>query len=118
MAEAPSANGHLEGALRREGVGTTPRSIRDGRGRFVPGHAGLSPGNPHAAQVSRLRAALLEAVTPEDLRAIVRVLIRMARKGSLPAIKELFERVLGKPVELDILARIEEMENRLEGRGP
>lgn len=48
----------------------TKRSKRDdrdpGTGRFLPGNAG-GPGNPYAARVGELRAALLNAVKPGDL---------------------------------------------------
>ncbi len=88
---------------------------RDQRGRFAPGNTG-GPGNPHAAQVAKLRAALLEAVTPEDLRAVVGSLVNAAKGGSVPAARELLERLLGKPVELDLLARLEALE-ALAGNG-
>lgn len=61
------------------------------------------PGNPHAAQTSILRAALLAAVTPEDIHDIARTLIKSAKGGDIGAIKELFDRTMGKasqPVEL------------------
>ena len=82
---------------------------RDGRGRFAPGNRG-GPGNPHAAQVSRLRSALLDAITPDDMRAIISALIGKARSGDVHAASVLFERVLGKPLELDIIDRIETLE--------
>ncbi len=40
---------------------------RDTRARFAPENAG-GPGNPHAAKVTKLRSALLNAVTEEDVR--------------------------------------------------
>lgn len=84
---------------------------RDRRGRFTPGNSG-GPGNPHAAQVAKLRAALLEAVTPQDLRAVVAALVKAAKGGSVPAARELMERILGKPTEWDFLARLEALEGR------
>lgn len=97
---------------------TTPRSsatTRSPSGRFLPGNQG-GPGNPHAAQVSRLRAELLRAVTPEDMREVIRALVGLAKSGDVRAIKELLDRVLGKPVEADLVARIEELETLLERR--
>lgn len=82
---------------------------RDARGRFAPGNPG-GPGNPHARQVARLRAALLEAVTPADVREIIAVVVEAARGGDLAAAKLLFDRLLGPPVEADLIARIEELE--------
>ena len=86
---------------------------RDGRGRFAPGNRG-GPGNPHAAQVSRLRSALLDAITPDDMRAIISALIEKAKAGDVHAASVLFERVLGKPLEIDIIERIEQLESALE----
>lgn len=71
-------------------------------GYFRPGNK-LGRGNPHAARVAALRAALLEAVTPDDVRAAVRALIDQARAGDVVAIRELLDRTVGKatlPVDL------------------
>src|SRR5689334_20040804 len=82
--------------------GTSARDDRDGNGRFLPGNRG-GPGNPHAKKVAQLRSALLETVTPEDMRTIVLKLVEMAKGGDLPAIRELLERTLGKRVEADFM---------------
>ena len=70
---------------------------RGRNGRFLPGHGG-GPGNPHAQKVHRLRSALLNAVTPEDVKEIIYKLVSMAKQGDIAAIKELLDRSLGKPV--------------------
>ena len=89
---------------------TTPFADgRDKRGRFAKGNAG-GPGNPHAAQVARLRAALLNAITEDDIRALVERLLELARDGELRAIKEVLDRTLGRPVEADLLERLEQLE--------
>jgi len=72
---------------------------RNGRtvsGQFAKGNAG-GPGNPHGKRVADLRAALLEAVTPEDIRAVAHTLVKRAKMGEVQAIRELFDRLLGKP---------------------
>ena len=69
---------------------------RDKQGRFIVGNSG-GPGNPHAKQVALLRGALLSAVTPEDLHDVIRVLIEKALSGNVSAIKELLDRLYGKP---------------------
>jgi hypothetical protein len=70
---------------------------RASNGRFLPGHGG-GPGNPHAQRVHRLRSALLGAVGPADVKDVVDKLLEMAKLGDLGAIRELFDRCLGKPV--------------------
>ena len=69
---------------------------RDERGRFLPGNGG-GPGNPHGGQVARLRAALLDQVSEDDLRDIVRAMVVRAKGGDMAAAKELLNRVLGRP---------------------
>lgn len=64
-------------------------------GQFARGNPG-GPGNPHAGQVAKLRAVMLEAVTPNDMRAVVRKLVEMATAGDLKAVELLFSRTLGK----------------------
>jgi hypothetical protein len=85
---------------------------RDGSGRFAAGNKG-GPGNPFARKVGQLRSALLETVTEDDMRAIAAKLVAMARGGNLPAIRELIERTLGRPVEADLLERLEQLEQHL-----
>lgn len=88
---------------------TSPTKGRDGRGRFAAGNPG-GPGNPMAVQVGQLRAALLGAVKPADMKAIAAKLVQMAREGHIPAIREVLERTLGKPIEADLLDRIGRLE--------
>jgi hypothetical protein len=83
---------------------------RDGGGRFAPGNAG-GPGNPHAAKVARLRAALLDAVTPEHIERIAAALVREAEAGNVAAAREVLQRCLGEPSAIDTLARIEQLEH-------
>ena len=71
------------------------RNGRDAFGRFAKGNAG-GPGNPYAAQVGRLRRALLDAVTADDLREIIAALINKAREGDTAAAREVLDRCLGK----------------------
>ncbi|MEM6852843.1 MAG: hypothetical protein AAF593_00355 [Planctomycetota bacterium] len=85
---------------------------RTSNGRFAKGNAG-GPGNPHAKRVSELRAALLDAVTVEDLREVVASLTRTAKEGDTQAVKVLLDRLLGPSVPLDIVERLEALESRL-----
>ncbi len=89
----------------------------DGRdpttGRFVRGWKG-GPGNPLGAQTAKLRSALIKAVKVSDIREIARRLMEQAKSGDVRAIAELLNRVLGKPLEADILQRLEDLETRVE----
>ena len=52
-------------------------------------------------------------MTPQDLRDVVAALLARAKAGEVAAVKELLQRLLGPPVELDLLERIEALEQRL-----
>ncbi len=78
-------------------------------GRFTKGNRG-GPGNPHAQQVAKLRAAMLKAVTPAALNKVALALIAKAQDGDVPAIRELLDRSLGRPVEADLIERLEQLE--------
>ncbi len=67
-------------------------------------------GNPFARQVAALRRALLEAVSEDDMRAIVQRLVQDARDGDLGAAKEIITRTLGRPIEADLIERLERLE--------
>jgi hypothetical protein len=77
IADAPSTNG------------------RTLRGQFARGNPG-GPGNPYARRTAALRSALLDAVTEADIRAVARALVKRAKAGEIPAIRELLDRLLGK----------------------
>jgi|SRR5215510_650187 len=69
---------------------------RDPAGRFTKGNPG-GPGNPFARRVALMRQTILEAVSDEDLRAIVRVLVDQAKRGENHSVQILFDRLFGKP---------------------
>ena len=85
---------------------------RDAAGRFAKGNAG-GPGNPNAKRVAALRSALLAAVTEEDIQEVVEALVREAKSGNVQATRELLSRVLGPPDAVDLLERIEGLEELL-----
>jgi hypothetical protein len=93
---------------------------RDSKGRFVAGQFKGGPGNPLAGKVTKLRLAVLDALSPDDIRRVIKALVMEAEKGSIPACRELLDRTLGKPVEADLIERIEQLEKmlleRVEGR--
>lgn len=84
---------------------------RDERGRFVHGN----PGGPGQCgrRVGMLRKALLEAVSEADISEIARVLVDAAKAGDVQAAKLVFERTLGRPIEADLLERIETLEESM-----
>lgn len=84
---------------------------RNNKGQFTKGNNG-GPGNPFAQQVAELRKTLLAAVKPKDLRDVVRALLKQAKEGNTAAVRELLSRLLGPPVEIDILARLETLEKQ------
>lgn len=82
---------------------------RDTTGRFAPGNR-IARGNPHAKRVAQLRAIMLKAITQEDMRAIVKKLVELAKDGHIQAAMEILERCLGKAEAVDVLERIEQLE--------
>ncbi len=85
---------------------------RDRSGRFAPGNK-VGRGNPMAARVAKLRCAMLEAVSDDDMTAIIRKLVELAREGDVQAAKEVLMRTLGKPQEIDLVERLEALEGLL-----
>ena len=85
---------------------------RDGRGRFGQGNR-FGKGNPYAQRVAELRSLILEAVTDADLREIVRILVERAKGGDITAIREVLNRLVGKPTDAPDPVRLEFDERRL-----
>jgi hypothetical protein len=68
------------------------------------GHGGKRQGSgrkkaPHTIQAEAFKAFLIEKVIAEQ-EPIVTALISKAKSGDVPALKEVMERVLGKPVPI------------------
>ena len=82
-------------------MSTTPspnggNGVRDAQGRFAKGNPG-GPGNPYAKQVARVRSLIVEAVSEEDLRAVIAALVEKAKRGDVVAAREFFDRLVGRP---------------------
>ncbi len=96
MSTAPSPNGG--------------NGVRDTQGRFAKGNPG-GPGNPYAKQVARVRSLIVEAVSEEDLRAVIAALVEKAKGGDIVAARELFDRLVGRPATA-IAPEQQELEER------
>ena len=69
---------------------------RSTNGRFANGNTG-GPGNPLAKRTAHIKRVLLDSVTDDDLRAIVKSLIEQAKGGNAKAAELVLDRLLGKP---------------------
>lgn len=83
---------------------------RDEHGRFIKGNRGGKGGNTAAKRALRFRNALYEAFTPEDIEALAKKMRDCALSGNIRAISLCFDRLLGQPVALDVLERLEKLE--------
>src|SRR5689334_4555013 len=81
-------------------------------GRFGPGNK-VAKGNPHARRVAELRSAMLKAVTADDMQTVIAAMLKHAKAGNVPAAKVLLERVLGPPEALDLIGRLDALEQRV-----
>jgi hypothetical protein len=69
---------------------------RQANGQFAKGNQ-FGPGNPFARKCAAFRAALMDAVTDQDIKDIAVKLRDDAKAGDKAAIKLLFQYVIGKP---------------------
>jgi len=84
-----------------------PAEARDAKGRFLPGNPG-GPGNPNARNVAAWRGALAASVSADDVAEVTRKLLEAARAGEPWAVKEFFDRCLGKPhVQIELQADVD-----------
>ena len=76
-------------------------------GQFGEGNK-YGKGNPHAQKVAQLRTAMIEAVSIDDMQAIVTALVTQAKAGDIQSIKVLIPYLVGSvpqsvnPDELEI----------------
>jgi len=85
---------------------------RDSSGRFTAGNT-AAKGNPYAKRVAAFRQALMDSVSVEDIADIARALVDKAKGGDTVSARIVLDRLLGKPEALDILTRIEALEERM-----
>jgi hypothetical protein len=53
---------------------------------------------------------MVQSVTEEDMQTVMRTLVEAAKSGEPWAVKELLDRTLGRPVEADLIERLEALE--------
>jgi hypothetical protein len=96
----------------------TPAEGRDAQtGRFTRGWKG-GPGNPFAHAVAARRQALLDAISPGDLAAVAKALLRQALAGDAAAAKVLLAYTVGRPAEMVDPDRLDVDEFRLAAESP
>lgn len=93
-------------------INPTQPTHKPGGGGFAPGNK-CAKGNPFAKKVAQLRAALMAAVSIEDIQECVLQLMGMVKKGNVQAITLLFDRVLGKTDAADMSEQVAELEGKV-----
>ena len=93
---------------------TTGAIGRDSSGRFAPGNS-LARGNPYARRVAKLRSAMLDAVSEEDMRDVIGAMLSKAKEGDTAAARILLDRCLGPSEASDVLERVEQLEQLVKG---
>jgi hypothetical protein len=73
---------------------------RDNLGRFTKNNS-YGKGNPLARQTQILRFAAVNSIDPFAISAIIKSMIRSAKRGNVMAAKLLLERSLGRMQEID-----------------
>ena len=59
---------------------------------------------------------MLDAVTPAEIQALIKVLLKHAKSGDVLTIEEVLDSTLGKAEGLDLLAKVEELKSLLADR--
>jgi hypothetical protein len=72
---------------------------RDENGRYLPGHAIPGPGNPYGQRVAAMRAALLSAVSAQDIKDMACAMVRAAKDGDAACFRVLAPYLFGKPID-------------------
>ena len=99
-------------------VSEPPPAGRTQRGRFALGNPG-GPGNPLAAEVGKHRARLFKAARADDIDQALETIREVMSKGKdgdrLAAARLLLDRLIGPAVELDLIERLERLEEAILG---
>ncbi|HEY8666970.1 MAG TPA: hypothetical protein VIL86_09905 [Tepidisphaeraceae bacterium] len=71
---------------------------QDASGRFTPGNK-LGRGNPLSGRAAKVRAVLLDKLTPAAVGEIAEKLIEKAKGGDIAAAQMLLNYAIGKPAQ-------------------
>jgi cobalamin biosynthesis protein CobD/CbiB len=77
---------------------------------FLKGGPG-GPGRPPKAAEDRLLDLVKSAVTPSELRAVMRTLAQKAKDGDVPAARLLLSYLIGLPTDTSTAERLSALEN-------
>lgn len=78
-------------------VSITPSTNgRNGNGKFACGNT-FGRGNPHAKKVASLKSALLQSVSPSDIKKIIKGMVKKAQEGDTAAAKLILPYLIGQP---------------------
>jgi hypothetical protein len=89
----------------------------DSRGRFIPGNQ-IRKGKPNAiaAMASKFRHAVMGAVTLEEIRGVMKTLLRSANQGNVQSAQLVFKYTIGPPVNPDVEERMKFLEALISGK--
>ena len=86
----------------------------DNRGRFAKGNkSAVGRRKRQAEHVGKLRTAMYAAFTADGVLRVVAELETLAEEGNIQAIKEYLDRAVGKPLPLDVVERLQQIEEAL-----
>ncbi len=88
---------------------------RDHMGRYANGNPGNpgGPGNPYVKKLAAIRAATIASISIEDVFEMVFAVTERAKKGDVRAFEVIMNRVLGAPVNLELLNELETIKSQM-----
>jgi hypothetical protein len=93
----------------------TDVSGRGPGGRFSTGNR-AGKGNPNNRRAQKIRNAIIAAIKPAEMAEAAKQLLNQAKGGDRQAFAELCDRIIGKPIPMDVEARISALEKLLQER--
>ncbi|MGD8307406.1 MAG: hypothetical protein PVF17_12190 [Ignavibacteria bacterium] len=79
---------------------TTDKTDRDAKGRFIKGNKAATGGPGSASTTTtKLKHCFQQNVTEEDIKDVIAKHLELAKRGDMSAIKELYDRLFGKPLQ-------------------